>query len=862
VQDQAMAELPRGTVTMLFTDVEGSTRQLQELGRDDYIEALEAHRGLLRDAFGRHGGVEVEMQGDSFHYAFVTAREAVAAAADAQRALAGHPWKREPLRVRMGVHTGEPSLSNNLYAGLDVHRAARVMSAAHGGQVLLSAGTADLVREELAAGTSLQDLGEHRLKDLLEPQRLYQLRCDDLDTEFPPPSTLENRPTNLPVQPTPLVGRERELREARELLGRDDVRLLTLTGAGGSGKTRLALQLAAEVVEEFPNGVYLVTLAPISDPGLVMQTVAQTLGVREQAGDSIQQTLNAFVQSRELLLLLDNFEQVSDAAPALAELLAHGPALKVVVTSRGPLHLLGEHEYPVPPLASDDAVFLFAERAHAAKPSFTLNGNRPLVVEICRRLDNLPLAIELAAARIKLLPEKALLERLDQRLKLLTGGARDLPERQRTLRAAIEWSHSLLSDDEKRLFRRLAVFAGGATLEAIEGVCSAEGELEPFDSLGSIVDKSLLCQYQSPDGEPRFNMLETIREYALEQLDLSGEEQELRHRHAAHHLDWLHSSGLEWWESGNLGWRRAARERAPDLRAALAWSLLHEPELGAGLACALQGFWFVDGAFAEGADWCDQALATSERLSPELRAGVLRAASEFARFRHEYRRALALKEEALTLYRGLDEGGTLASLLKDLGETSMMLEDYARAEAYVGEALALRRELGDPAGIGHALAGCGEVAMAQGRWDIAAAYLKDAIEHAHRGNDLWLGAAAKHSLGEIARRCGNAAAAAECYTESLALGEELESAIVLGESIEGLAGVALLRGDSRLAATLSGAVEADYERSGTSLAYPAEHEKLVRELRATLSDDEFAKAWSDGRSLTIEEALELARRSG
>src|SRR5215211_7733214 len=522
--------LPTGTVTMLFTDIEGSTRLLQELGRERYVRALEAHRTLLREAFSAHGGVEVELQGDSFHFAFETAQQAVLAAADGQRALASYQWPEQPLRVRIGIHTGTPLVSEGLYAGLDVHRAARVMQAGHGGQVLVSQATAELVAGELE-GLSLHELGEHRLKDLTLPVRLHELVGEGLERDFPPPKTLENRPTNLPVQPTPFLGRERELAEVRELLSREELRLLTLTGPGGTGKTRLALQAAAELVERYPQGVFLVTLAPVSDPELVLPTIAQTLALKEQPGEPLFETLKSQLADRQLLLLLDNFEQVEAAAPLVGELLAAAPRLNVLVTSRAPLHLAAEHEYPVSPLAEEQALQLFVERAQAVRPGFTLDGNRPVVLEICRRLDHLPLAVELAAARVKLLPPSALLQRLDARLKLLTGGARDREERQRTLRGAIEWSHELLGAEEQRLFRRLAVFAGGWTLEAAEAVCAADGELDVLDGLGSLLDKSLIRQSEV-EGQPRFSMLETIREYAAEKLAEAGQAAELRRQHA------------------------------------------------------------------------------------------------------------------------------------------------------------------------------------------------------------------------------------------------------------------------------------------------------------------------------------------
>src|SRR4051812_31908813 len=417
--------LPSGTVTFLFTDIEGSTRLLQEVGAQ-YAGLLDAHEAVVREALASRGGVEVDTQGDAFFAAFASARDAVAAAAEIQRGLAD-----SATRVRIGLHTGEAELRSERYVGIDVHRAARICSAAHGGQVLMSQSTRDLVQ------TDTRDLGEHRLEDLLAPQRLYQLVIAGLPAEFAPPQTLERWRTNLPVQATPLVGRERELAEARALLGRAGGRLLTLTGPGGTGKTRLALQLAAEALDVFEDGVFFADLSALREAELVLPAVAQVVGLRDAPGAPVAERLGEFLAAKRTLLVLDSVEQVVDSAPEVGRLLAACAGLEVVATSRAPLRLSGEQEYPVPPLGEDEAVELFAERARAVKPGFELDGDRPVVAEICARLDGLPLAVELAAARVKLLPPAKLLERLGQRLTLLTGGARDTPERHQTLRATI-----------------------------------------------------------------------------------------------------------------------------------------------------------------------------------------------------------------------------------------------------------------------------------------------------------------------------------------------------------------------------------------------------------------------------------------
>ncbi|HEY8501635.1 MAG TPA: adenylate/guanylate cyclase domain-containing protein, partial [Solirubrobacterales bacterium] len=489
-------DLPSGTVTFLFTDVEGSTKLLHALGADAYADALAEHRRILREAFARHSGVEVDTQGDAFFVAFPTAPGALAAAADVTRALADGP-----IRVRIGLHTGTPLLTDEGYVGADVHRAARIAAAGHGGQVLVSAATAQLVD-----AAELRDLGLHRLKDLAAPERIHQLG----DDEHPPLKALHQ--TNLPVPATPFLGRESELDELAALLARDDTRLVTLTGPGGTGKTRLALQAAANAADHFPDGVWWVPLAALRDPALVVESAARAVGAD---GDLVEH-----IGGKRLLLLLDNFEHLVTAAGDLAPLLAGCPDLTLVVTSREPLHLDGEHEYAVDPLSRSDAVDLFLTRALAVKRDFVANGE---VAQICERLDHLPLAIELAAARVKILSPLDLLERLDRRLPLLAGGHRDAPERQRTLRATIEWSHELLSGEEQRLFARCAVFRGGWTLEAAEQVAHAD-----LDSMQSLVDKSLV-RVRPESG--RFWMLETIREFAVERLEASGEADEVRERH-------------------------------------------------------------------------------------------------------------------------------------------------------------------------------------------------------------------------------------------------------------------------------------------------------------------------------------------
>ena len=614
-----MAVTP-GTVTLLFSDIEGSTRLLRRSG-EAYPELLERHRTLLREAFERHGGQVLGTEGDEFFVAFESARDAVAAAADGQRALAGYDWPDGyAIRVRMGVHTGEPRQVDGTYVGLDVHQAARVMAAGHGGQVLVSHATRSLLGD-----VELPDLGEYLLKDLAGPQRLYQLELEGLPNEFPPLNTLDNRFASLPVVPNAFVGRERELAELGELLARDDVRLLTLVGPGGTGKTRLALQVAAAASERFANGAAFVQLAPVREPELVLPAIAQTLGLREQPGESALETLGEYLGNREVLLVLDNLEQVLPAAPALASLLAEAPDLKLLATSRTPLRLSGERAYRVPQLAPAESVALFVERARNAAAGFELTDeNADAVAAICRRLDGLPLAIELAAPRVRTLTPQALLRRLDQRLPLLTGGAQDADERQRTLRNTIAWSYDLLLEREQALFRRLGVFVGGLRLEAAAAVADPDDSTDVLEDLDSLVEKSLLLRLrEDSDGEPRFWMLETIREYALEQLEAAGELERAIEQHGL----WFAELAEDLDAEAETGDQSASVARLvddyPNLRTAIERAReRRDGELLLRLATALWSFWSTRGYVAEGRQALEDALELSGRRPARALLGL------------------------------------------------------------------------------------------------------------------------------------------------------------------------------------------------------------------------------------------------
>ena len=568
-----MAQLPTGTVTFLFTDIEGSTKLARNFA-DAWPVIQARHHALLETAITTHHGVIFQTIGDEIDAAFGTALEALKAALEAQVALHSEDWGViKSMHVRMGLHTGPASPSAGQYEGyLTLSHTKRLMSTAHGGQILLSESVEALLRDSLPTGITLRDLGEHRLKDFERGEHIFQVVAQDLPAEFPQLKSLDVSPNNLPAQLTSFIGRSKEKDEVKQLLSKE--RLLTLTGPSGSGKTRLALQVAAEMNEHFKEGVFFVSLASITEPALVASTIAQSLGTMESSGRSIMDSLKDHLQNKSLLLLLDNFEQVISAAPLVAELLMACSELKILITSREGLRISGESEYPVPPLALPNlkqlppleslsqyaAVELFVQRAQAVQPGFTITiDTAPAVAEICYRLDGLPLAIELAAARIKLLPPRAMLARLEHRLEFLTGGGRDLPARQKTLRNAIAWSYDLLDENEQKLFRRLSVFAGGCTVDAVEAVAEdnpSRGSV--LDRLESLLDKSLLQEVEGANSELRFTMLATLREFGLEQLEASGEQATIRHRHADFFLSIAEQT------EARLGSRRAGGVDQPD----------------------------------------------------------------------------------------------------------------------------------------------------------------------------------------------------------------------------------------------------------------------------------------------------------
>ena len=845
-----MRKLPTGTVTFLFSDIEGSTRLLAELG-ERYEVVLEQHRDVMRNAFARHGGVEVDTQGDAFFCAFASAREALAAAEEAQRGLA-----EGAVRVRIGLHTGEPKLGREGYVGMDVHRAARICSAGHGGQILLSQPTRDLLEADLV----VRDLGEHRLKDLTAPERLYQLVAPGLEDEFPALKTLDARPTNLPTQPTPLVGRERELEELQGLLAREDVRLLTLVGPGGTGKTRVALQLVAESTDQFPDGAFVAFLAPIADPALVVPALGQVLKLRHVPGQDLSETLKEYLADREILVLFDNFEHLLEAATGISSLLAAAPGLKLVVTSRAPLRVSGEREYALEPLPASDAAELFAARAQAVRADFDPNAHADAIESICERLDRLPLALELAAARVRSLTPETLLLRLDSALDVLTGGARDAEERQRTLRGTIEWSYRLLSESEQAVLRRLSVFRGGWTLEAAEAVCDPSAELDSpvLDVLDALVENSLVRTGREVAGELRSFTLETIREFASERLEAAGEAPDVRRRHAECITEIVERGATEFAGLVSVEWLERLDAERGNVLAALAWlSSEEDDELFARLVAAVSHWWDVRGYVDEGRGWLEEARSRPG-LSTRVRSRVLYGVFAIARDQGDNEHARAAAAEEVALFRDQGDQVLLARAVGRLGLAYAGLGEPETAVSLLEESVELARASGDLLSLSASLVNLGDVALGEGEFERARDFCGQALELFRETGDIHGVCVALYDTGMCHLHEGRLDEAEPLFVEVLeiAVGRGWQEGILY--PFEALARVAEARGEAERAARLLGAAQTIQKQLGNDDARVAE---TAADLRAFLGEPAFLAAVEAGGALDKQDAVAFALRS-
>jgi predicted ATPase/class 3 adenylate cyclase len=807
-------DFPRGTVTFLFTDVEGSTRLLDELGAQAYDDALVEHRRLLRKAFSGHGGVEVDTQGDAFFYAFPTAPGALDAARDGQEALASGP-----IRVRMGLHTGRPHIGKEGYIGEDVHLGARIAASSHGDQVVFSGETRALLDD---ASFPLVDLGEHRLKDFAEPVCLYQLGLE----RFPPLKTIAN--TNLPRPASSFVGREREVAELTSLL-QDGARLVTLSGPGGSGKTRLAIEAAAELVPDFKNGVFWIGLSALRDPSLVTETVAQTLGAKDDLAEHIRE--------RELLLLLDNFEQVVDAAPELSMLLSACPKLCLIVTSRELLRIQGEIEYPVPPLAEWEAVELFSTRSRLEPDD--------VMTELCASLDNLPLTVELAAARTSALSPAQILERLSQRLDLLRGG-RDAEARQQTLRATIEWSHELLSDSERTLFAHFSVFSGGCTLESAGDVAGAD-----LDTMQSLVEKSLLRHTNE-----RFWMLETIREYARERLAESGAELQMRRAHAEHFLRLAEQQESQFEGPDEAQTMALLSADHDNLREALEWAREgNELEILLRLAAALRIFWSLRGLVREGRDWLAVALARASS-PPQARIKALRGAAYLAAIDGDLPQARTLAATALRAAGSAGDADARLRALNICGYVAYEERDFEGARAVLIQARDMAVETGDRWMQATVTGNLGRLAIVSGDFATGLQLAAEAADlHRQLGSEEGI-ANALDNCGWAALGLEDSAQAEGFFHQALVASGRLGYLRGIAAAALGLAATAP-EGKGDRTARLLGAADALCEELGLELdSFETEvHKRAVAVARAELGQEAFARAWEEGRALKPEEIV-------
>lgn len=894
----AIRALPTGTVAFLFTDIEGSTGLAQALGTDAWSPLLGRHRELIRAAVAGHDGTEVQTEGDGFFVVFGRAADAVAAATEAQQAIAAEPWpETAPIRVRMGIHVGEGRLdSDGSYIGADVHRAARVAAAGHGGQVLLSETASAIVSDELPPGVGIRGLGEHRLKDL-RPERLCQLVVDGLRTEFPPIRSLDRRPNNLPTQLTSFVGREAELAEAARLL--ETTRLLTLTGPGGTGKTRLSLQLAANVAERFPDGIWFVPLEPVREAGLVASTIASVLGLVESAGRSARDVLVEWLAERRALLVLDNFEQVLDGGPVVADLLRACPNVSVVVTSRAALRVSGEQEYAVPglPVPLDvlalselqklnlpaderttaaeaisqfEAVRLFIARAVAVRPDFRVtNDNAPAVAGICARLHGMPLAIELAAARIKLLSPDAILARLENQLGVLAAGARDLPERQQTLRGAIAWSHDLLADGERRMFARLAVFVGGADVEAAEAVCGPAGEVggEVLDGLMALADQSLV-RAEEVDDEPRFRMLDTIRAYAAERLDESGERPAIEARHTAAILALVETAAPLLSGDEQRRWLGRLERNHDNIRAVLDRTAAAADPTALRIAFAMWRYWQKRGHLAE-AGRRIRALAQEpwSRDDPVLRARLMEALGGVGWWQGDLATMDPAYTEALEIWQGIGDEREIANALYNhsfryaVSENPRLSDPTGEGLREMTEARDRFRAIGDEHGYANVTWGIGNYDYFHATGDQGVSQFEEALGIFERLGDRTMEAWSHHMLGTGLLRLGRIEEAERHTALALRAFHAVGDVAGITLALDDLAAVAAARDDLPRAARIWGSARAISSAGGVGLAdfVDAQYEFYDRpNARHMLAADELERWAREGRGLSVDEAVAYA----
>jgi predicted ATPase/class 3 adenylate cyclase len=895
-----------GTVTFLFSDIEGSTTLEQRVGTSRYGELRERHRTILRAAFEANDGVEQGTEGDSFFVVFRSARAAVAAAVSAQRGLASEPWPTDgAVRVRIGLNSGEAELAGGSYVGLEINRAARIAAAAHGGQILASDTTRALVARDLPPDVSLRDLGEFRLRDLLSPERIVQIDADGLPSAFSPPRTLDVRPNSLPSQLTTFIGRQEELDQAQLLLA--NTRLLTLTGPGGTGKTRLSIQLASLVADGFPDGVHFIPLEPIRDPMLVAAKVASTVGIVEGGTRPVIDTLVEWLSGRRLLLVLDNFEQVIEAAPTIADFLRVAPGLKVIATSRAPLRISGEQEYPVPGLPTPPdpssltglermslpgsergldaetighyaSVRLFIDRAVAVRPGFVVtNENAPAVAGISARLQGMPLAIELAAARIKLLSPDAILARLEHQLDVLAAGGRDLPPRQQTLRGAIAWSYDLLDDPGRRLLDRLSVFMGGCDVATAEAVCGPAADVggDVADGLLSLADQSLVRVDEAPDGEPRFRLLDTIRAYASERLAERSETETIQARHRDWYLALAEQAAAELAGADQRRWLERLELEHDDIRAVLDRAMARpDPDVAIRLGFAMWRFWQKHGHLGEARRRLEAMSAEPwSKDDPRRRARIAEALGGVCWWQGDIVAMTIHYEEALALWLEIGDEREIANAYYNAAFIYAIQrgpdgiapgqpdEDDDIGVEYIQQSLERYRRIGDERGEANALWALGNRRYFHSQGDLGVGRFREALAIFRRTGDLTMEAWSLHMLGTGLMRQGEVAEAREVIEHATRHFYAAGDAAGLTLTFDDMSALAVLAGDLVRAARMRGAARNLSAETGTGLAGYVEEvfdEGLRPTIRSQMPPEEVERYGAEGAAMTLDEAVAYA----
>jgi predicted ATPase/class 3 adenylate cyclase len=872
-----MAEMPSGTVTFLFTDVENSS-SLWERDGTAMMSALARHVSLLREAVDAHGGVLYKTVGDGTQSAFPTAPAAISAALTAQSALLAEPWPDElgPLRACMAIHAGEAEPRGGDYLAAPLNRLSRVLGMARGGQILLTEAVEQLAQDGLPAGGSLQELGVMRLRDIKRAERVFVLVHPDLPQDIDLPIASDQQTRHFPPALTPFLGREEQISAIAQLVAAPNVHLVTLTGPGGIGKTRLAIQVGERLASSFAGGAVFVDLSSLREPAQVLPAIGRALGLREVNAGSLVQQIHSLLAERETLLILDNFEHLLGSAAVVANLLG-GSEVELLVTSRAPLRVQGEHEYLVPTLllpdhsqrtnaaalATNEAVALFVDRARAVRPDFELtDAIAPIIAEICARLDGLPLAIELAAARIKVLPPAALLSRLERRLPLLTGGRRDAPERQRTLRDTIAWSYDLLAPEVCELFLRLGVFVGGWTIEAAEAVANPEGNLDVLGGLTSLVEMSLV-RLDETESEPRFRMLETIREYAVDRLAEGGEDAAIRERHATFYLDFAEAAEPELVRANQVEWLDRLAADGPNITAALGW-LLEQNRIDEGLrlSVAMRFFWLRRAPFGEGSRWLTAFLERpADGVSPRTRARALAAAGSFNHRLGRLDETRTLYRDALTLFR---EAGDLigeARLLRNLASVAIDRGEFEEAESLLTESRAVADRNGNPRSVADVVGLSGTLAFAQGDYDQASARLKEASDRFRVLGDVASVMDASGDAAYMTALNGDAVGAATLFAESLSFAMDLEAPDRISWALLGTGNLAAAKGDAAQAVRLFGSAAAIQQSMQRDLRPSVDliQERILAEQRQQLGESEYKAAWEEGRTLSQERAVAEAR---